>query len=154
MKKTRKKPLPRHEIAVAFRAPLGSIGAQLFQDAISHVLQARRITRAVISCAVVTDEEIHGINRRYLGHDEATDIITFPLEEKPLEAELVISADTARRQAREYGVTVREECVRLAIHGILHLAGYDDTDADARRRMKRMEDTLVVQFMNSDRTKG
>ncbi len=145
---------PRHDIAVAFRAPLGSIGAQLFQDAISLALRSRRVAEAVISCAVVTDEEIHAINRQYLGHDYPTDIITFPLEEKPLEAELVISAETARRQARDYGVRLREECVRLAVHGILHLTGYDDGDEQARRRMKRKEDALVAQFMNSDRTPG
>lgn len=153
-KKVRKMTPPRHDIAVAFRAPLGSIGAQLFQDAVVHALRALRVTRAVISCAVVDDDEIHAINRQYLGHDYATDIITFPLETKPLEAELVISADTARRQARDYGVSVREECVRLAIHGILHLTGYDDTDETARRRMKRKEDALVAQFMNSDRMAG
>jgi probable rRNA maturation factor len=145
---------PRHDIAVAFRAPLGSIGAQLFQSAISLALRSRRVAEAVISCAVVDDEEIRVINRQYLGHDYPTDIITFPLEEKPLEAELVISADTARRQAREYGVTLREECARLAMHGILHLTGYDDGDEHSRRRMKRREDVLVAQFMNSDRTAG
>jgi probable rRNA maturation factor len=153
MEKMKMRP-PRHDIAVAFRAPLGSIGAQLFQDAISLALRSRRVTEAVISCAVVTDEEIHAINRQYLGHDYPTDIITFPLEEKPLEAELVISAETARRQAREYSVRLREECVRLAVHGILHLTGYDDGDEQARRRMKRKEDDLVAQFMNSDRTPG
>ena len=153
MEKMKMRP-PRHDIAVAFRAPLGSIGAQLFQDAISLALRSRRVAEAVISCAVVTDEEIHAINRQYLGHDYPTDIITFPLEVKPLEAELVISAETARRQARDYGVRLREECVRLAVHGILHLTGYDDGDEQARRRMKRKEDALVAQFMNSDRTPG
>ncbi|MCB2203747.1 rRNA maturation RNase YbeY [bacterium] len=142
------------DIAVTFRAPLGSIGAQLFQDAIAHALRAARVSRAQISCAVVSDSEIHEINRQYLGHDYPTDIITFPLEERPLEAELVISSDTARRQAREYAVSLREECARLAIHGILHLTGYDDTSEAARKRMKRREDFLLAQFMNSDRPQG
>ncbi len=153
MKKNKALP-PKHDIAVAFRAPLGSIGALLFQDAISFALQAGRIREAVISCAVVSDAEIQEINRSYLGHDYATDIITFPLEKRPLEAELVISADTARRQAREYGVRLREECARLAIHGILHLSGYDDAAEADRKRMKRREDALLMQFMNSDRQKG
>jgi probable rRNA maturation factor len=152
MKKT---PRPqRHEVDVVFRAPLGSIGAQLFQDAILHVLLAEQIARAEISCAVVPDEEMRAINRQYLKHDYATDIITFPLEEQPLEAELIISADTARRQARHYKVTLREECARLAIHGILHLSGYDDSSEQLRGKMKKREDQLLQQFLKKDRKKG
>ena len=145
---------PKTEVAVAFRAPLGSIGAQLFQDAVRFALAAARVSEASISCAVVSDREIRRINRQYLQHDYATDIITFPLEERPLEAELVISADTARRQAAEYGVSMREECARLAIHGVLHLTGYDDTDEELRVKMKRREDRLLAQFMNLDRPQG
>jgi probable rRNA maturation factor len=139
------------DIDVVFRAPLGSIGASLFQDAIRHALRAGHVRRATISCAVVSDVEIHRINREYLEHDYPTDIITFPLEEDPLEAELVISADTARKQAKDYRVSLREECVRLAIHGVLHLTGYDDRDDASYRAMKKREDFLVAQFMNSDR---
>ena len=114
--KTRKTPVPRPtpEIAVTFRARCGSIGGEWFAGAIRLVLEGEGREAADISCAVVGDEEIHGLNRRFLRHDYPTDIITFPLEDDPLEAELVISADTARRQARDYGVTLREECARLA----------------------------------------
>lgn len=151
-----KKParLRRHDIAVVFRAPLGSIGAQLFQDAITHALREAGIEEAEISCAIVSDSEIHAMNLQYLRHDFPTDIITFPLEERPLEAELIISADTARRQAREYGVPMREECARLAIHGILHLSGFDDGDAPSREEMKKREDKLLMQFMKMDRKKA
>lgn len=144
----------RLDIAVVFRAPLGSIGAQLFQDAIAFALRAAGIDQAVISCAVVDDAEIRAINRQYLEHDFATDIITFPLEDHPLEAELVISADTARRQAREYGVRLREECARLAIHGILHLSGFDDRKQKQRERMKEREDELLYAFMKKHRKKA
>lgn len=154
MQKTKPRPRPMTDIDVVFRAPLGSIGAQLFQEAIRFALTAERLRASLISCAVVGDAEIREINRRFLNHDHVTDIITFPLEEDPLEAELVISADTARRQAREYGVTVREECIRLAIHGILHLAGHDDGTEEDRRRMKRREDQLLRRFISSDRTRA
>ena len=152
MKKTTPRPRPRTDIDVVFRAPLGTIGAQLFQDAIRFALKAERLRASLISCAVVGDAEIRDINRRFLDHDDVTDIITFPLEEDPLEAELVISADTARRQAREYGVSVREECARLAIHGILHLNGHDDRSEEDHRHMKRREDALLRQFISRDRT--
>lgn len=143
--------LPEIDVAVAFRAPLGSLGAQLFQEAVRFTLTAQRIRKAAISCAVVTDVEIRTLNKRFLKHDHATDVITFPLEERPLEAELVISADTARRQAREYRVPLREECARLAIHGMLHLCGYDDRTEVDRARMKRREDVLLRQFLSEHR---
>lgn len=154
MRKTKPRHRPRTDIDIVFRAPLGSIGAQLFKDAIRFAITAERLPASVISCAVVGDAEIRKINRRFLNHDSVTDIITFPLEEDPLEAELVISADTARRQAKEYGVPVREECARLAIHGILHLAGHDDGTEEDRGRMKRREDLLLRRFISSDRTRA
>lgn len=144
--------IPEPEIAVAFRAPCGNIGGALFADAIRHVFRGEQRRAAAISCAVVSDAVMHDLNRRFLGHDYPTDIITFPLEEDPIEAELVISADTARRQAREYGVTMRDECARLAIHGSLHLCGYDDRAEDDRAAMKAKEDFYLMQYMKKSRT--
>jgi probable rRNA maturation factor len=137
---------------VTFRARCGNIGAAWFADAIRLVLDGEGREAADVSCAVVGDEEIHGLNRRFLRHDYPTDIITFPLEEHPLEAELVISIDTARRQAREYGVRLREECARLAIHGTLHLCGFDDRTGQEREVMKEREEFYLLQYANPDRT--
>ena len=75
------------------------------------------------------------------------------ITDDPIEAELVISADTARRQAREYGVSMRNECIRLAIHGVLHLCGYDDRSDGDREAMKAREDFLVRQYTKNDRKK-
>ncbi len=144
---------PKPDIAVAFRTHCGSIGAALFSDAIHFALRREKRAAEAISCAVVTDDEIHELNRRFLKHDYPTDIITFPLEDDPIEAELVISADTARRQAREYGVSMRNECIRLAIHGVLHLCGYDDRSDGDREAMKAREDFLVRQYTKNDRKK-
>jgi probable rRNA maturation factor len=139
---TSRKPLKplKPEIAVTFHASCGNIGGALFVDTILLVLRREKRSAAMISCAVVSDSEIHDLNRIFLKHDHPTDIITFPLEDEPLEAELVISADTARRQAREYGVSMRDECARLAIHGVLHLCGYDDHSEADRAAMKVRED--------------
>ncbi len=140
------------EIAVAFRASCGNIGAALFTEAIRLVLRREKRSAAMISCVVVSDEEIHALNRRFLKHDYPTDIITFPLEDDPLEAELVISAETARRQAKDFGATMRDECARLAIHGILHLCGYDDQREADRKAMKQREDFYLKQLKKIDRT--
>jgi probable rRNA maturation factor len=59
----------------------------------------------------------------------------------------VISADTARRQAREFGVSMRAECARLAIHGVLHLCGYDDRSENDRAAMRQREDRYLRQYV-------
>ena len=79
-------------------------------------------------------------NSRY---DYPTDIITFPLEDEVLDGELYISLDTAARQAKEYGVSLTNELMRLVAHGTLHLVGYDDATDQQRKEMSRLEDNYI-----------
>ena len=122
-------------VAVHFAAPAGSIGRAVFLAAAMQVYRGERLRAASITYVVVDDPSIRRINRRFLGHDFPTDVITFPLDETPREAEIYISVDTARRQARQFRVSLREEIMRLAIHGFLHVCGYDDADEPQRARM-------------------
>jgi probable rRNA maturation factor len=131
------------DVAVAFRTGLGNIGAAFFIDVARYALAAQKVRDAAISITLLSDQEIHTLNREWLRHDYPTDIITFPLESDPLEADIVISADAARRQSREYRIHVRTELARLVIHGILHLTGYDDATEAQRDLMKRREDELL-----------
>ena len=71
-----------------------------------------------------------------------TDILSFRLS--PAYSELVISAETAARNARRYGKTLEEEIAYLVIHGLLHLQGYDDADERGARRMARMQDAAAA----------
>lgn len=85
------------------------------------------------------------LNRRYLGHDYDTDVIAFPYapsREGPF-GEVFISIDQAKRQARELGHSLLEELATLAVHGTLHLIGYDDRRPADRRRMFARQDRLV-----------
>jgi probable rRNA maturation factor len=97
-------------------------------------LASRLAGRRGLSIAFVTNAAIRRINRRFLGHDYATDVLSFPLGVDPW-GELVISADYARAEARRRGIPVEEELLRYVVHGILHLLGYDDRDPRARKRM-------------------
>jgi probable rRNA maturation factor len=102
--------------------------------------RVRRLARQIlgprrsVSIAVVTDPAMRRINRRFLGHDYATDVVSFPLG-TDLFGELVISADTARREATVRGIPVEEELLRYVAHGLLHLLGYDDHAPSDRKRM-------------------
>lgn len=98
---------------------------------------------------VTDDAEIHKMNRAFHGTDAATDVLAFPLLEegrsidRPYIGDIVISYDRARVQARAARWRVADELDLLAVHGILHLLGYDDLTPRKRARMwKRQEEIL------------
>lgn len=120
------------------------------QHAIEQVLRGEKwrkkpIKSASVSVILVDDPTIHAMNKEFLHHDYPTDIITFPLEEDTIDGELYISLDTAARQAAEYGVSFTNELMRLAVHGALHLVGYDDATDEERKEMSRLEDRYIQQ---------
>ena len=102
-----------------------------------------------LSILITDDREIRKLNRQYRHKDKSTDVLSFPVkDDSPLThqslGDLVISWNTTVRQAREYSSTVREEFVRLLIHGFLHLCGYDHENVTPRevRRMQKREAAL------------
>lgn len=93
------------------------------------VLDGEGASDAEISLAFVDNPTIHQLNKRYLDHDEPTDVLTFPLSEpdaRKLAGELVLGAEVARDQAASAGHSVEAELALYVIHGLLHLCGYDD----------------------------
>ncbi len=91
-----------------------------------------------VHVAVVDDRRIRALNARYLGHRRATDVLAFDLGGPGrLWGEVIVSAETAARQARRLGVPLAAELDLLVVHGLLHLAGYDDHDPRRAQRMHR-----------------
>lgn len=89
------------------------------------------------------DAAIRRYNRRFLRHDRATDVLAFPIEERGLLGEILVSVPTARRQAREAGHSLERELLLLATHGLLHLLGYDhERPAEAKRMWRKTERLL------------
>lgn len=105
-------------------------------------LAAQILGKRNLSVAFVTNAAIRKINRQFLQHDFATDVISFPLG-TDLVGELVISAEFAVGEAKARRIPVEEELLRYVAHGILHLLGYDDhRPADKARMWKRQEREL------------
>ncbi len=106
----------------------------LIETAVLTVLREEDAEEAEISVALLSDEAIRVIHRDYLSDDTPTDVITFPLREpgRPLVGDVYIGAERASEQARENGIPVREEFVRLAVHATLHLLGWDHPDGEDR----------------------
>jgi probable rRNA maturation factor len=88
--------------------------------------------------AVVSDRRVRWLNRRFLGKNRATDVLSFPSDEPGYLGDVVIAAGVAARQAREMGHSLRTELRVLALHGLLHLLGYDhDRDNGQMARFER-----------------
>lgn len=99
-------------------------------------------SRGAVTVAIVSDRRIRTLNRRYRRKDRATDVLSFPSTEPGYLGDIVIAAGVARRQAREAGHSLQTELRVLALHGLLHLLGYDH-ERDAGR-MARVEARLRV----------
>ena len=100
--------------------------------------------RGVVSVALVSDRRVRALNRAYRRKDYATDVLSFPHPQSPIPnpllGDIVIARGIARRQARDAGHSERTELRVLALHGLLHLLGYDHERDDGR--MRRIERRL------------
>jgi probable rRNA maturation factor len=127
------------------------VSAARLRRAVRAALAGASLSRAHISLALVDDRTIARLNRRFLGHRGPTDVLSFLLDEGPgrLEGEVVVSGETARRQAARYGQTPEDELLLYVVHGVLHLAGYDDHSAPGRRRMTARQEEILGEARNA-----
>jgi probable rRNA maturation factor len=126
------------------------------------LLEAVNEPHSTLSISIVTDREIRELNREHRGKDKATDVLSFPMQAsrvgrapraKPADSpdespermlgDVVISVETARRQAEAYDAPLQDEVNRLLIHGILHVLGHDHEEASERTRMEAEERRLA-----------
>lgn len=106
-----------------------------------------------VSIVFTDDADIRALNKVFRNKDKATDVLSFPLQKKPFPkhptghlGDLVISLPTAKRQSREFNVAPKSEVLRLLIHGLLHLLGYDHEKVSAKvaTQMRRKEKKLFT----------
>lgn len=101
-----------------------------------------------VDVTVVDDPAIRRLNARYLRRRTTTDVLAFDLEApgpSRLMGEVIVCADTARRQARRVGVSVALELDLLVVHGLLHLAGWDDHEPREARLMHEREREILAE---------
>ena len=106
------------------------------------VLEGEGIADYEISLAFVDNPTIHRLNKRFLDHNEPTDVLSFPLSDpsaRKLAGELVIGVEVAHQQAIERGHSVEAELALYVIHGLLHLCGHDDKSDVAAAEMRERE---------------
>ena len=136
---------------------------QLLSDGLNAVAKLHGLgEHEEVDITIVTDEEIHVLNRDYRNVDRATDVLSFALDEDGGEPELVggpevhllgdiiISAETAMRQAEEFGHGLEREIVYLAVHGLLHLLGYDHMQEEDKVVMRAKEEEALREIKLSE----
>jgi probable rRNA maturation factor len=133
--------------AVVVRQGRVRVPAARVARAAQRALEALGRPAGEVDIAVVDDDEVRALNAAHRGIRRRTDVIAFPLElpgaASGLLGQIVISADTAARQARKVGVPLSLELELLTTHGVLHLAGYDDRDPVEAYLMHRRERELL-----------
>ncbi|MBL8911383.1 MAG: rRNA maturation RNase YbeY [Archangium sp.] len=106
-----------------------------------------KLEESELSLMLVRDPEIRELKREWFGKDEATDVLSFPGGETlvgPRQlGDIVISLDTARRAAREFGTTLERELALYLAHGLLHLLGHDHQNRRDARAMEKLERKLL-----------
>lgn len=97
-----------------------------------------------------SDAYLLKINKDFLGHDFYTDIVTFDLSEKggPIQGEIYISIDRVRDNARQMGLSIKEELHRVIFHGALHLCGYKDKSAKDIKEMRAHEEKWLSGYFS------
>lgn len=110
--------------------------------------QSRGFSCGEIGIRLTDDATIHQINRKHLGHDYPTDVISFGYhaDAPRIDGELIVSVDTARRRASELGWNADHELLLYVVHGVLHLTGMDDHAPNDRREMRAAEVEIMMQL--------
>ncbi|HBO42607.1 MAG TPA: rRNA maturation RNase YbeY [Planctomycetaceae bacterium] len=141
-------PKPERTIEIADEQSAWDVDPEPLRRAVELVLEGASVRRAEVSVALVDDEAMREMNRRYLEHDYATDVLSFVLERSAdrVDGQIVVSVDTARAEAAGWGWTPADELLLYVIHGALHLVGHDDAKADEREAMRRREKEVLAQF--------
>lgn len=125
------------EVTLRERARLKEFLPSLFKREKKQLMEIRYI--------FCSDDYLLDINKQYLKHDYYTDIITFDLSEpgQPINAEIYISVDRVRDNARNFHTSLKRELHRVIFHGALHLCGYKDKSQEEERIMRQKEDKYL-----------
>lgn len=124
------------------------IKESIIEEAARKTLGCEGMSQVEVSIALVNDDRMRRLNRRYRSTNETTDVLAFAMSEKEtlecnLLGDVVISLPQALKQAKRFKVSFDEEMARLVIHGILHLLGYDDQSAPQKKKMEERQEAML-----------
>lgn len=120
-------------------------------EVLDYTLEHEKIANAIFSIIFVEDEEIHKLNRDYRGVDRITDVISFAFEDNEdivyndirVLGDIYICIPQMKRQAVDYGHSEKRELSFLAVHGLLHLLGYDHMTKEDEQKMFSLQELIL-----------
>lgn len=122
------------------------------QAIVARALELEGVTEGEVSLVITDVETVRELNRAYRGVDAPTDVLSFPLLEgeptagpaaRPYLGDVIIAFPVAQEQAKRYGHSTQEELRLLAVHGTLHLLGYDHATPEEEREMWRRQEAVL-----------
>lgn len=151
------------EIDISVDRQCDVVDCESIKAALVEGLKLEQVEAAVLSVTLVDNPTMHRLNREHLQHDYPTDVISFPLEwmcgnescedrvgfskgrakGALIEGEIVVSVDYAEEMARRCGWTTQNELTLYAVHGMLHICGYDDLTSGEKQVMRSREKAIL-----------
>ena len=123
---------------------------KIVKNVLEHGLKKLKINEAIFNVIIVNNDYIHKLNKEYRNIDRETDVITFALEddktfnpEVRILGDVYISIEKAKSQSEEYGHSLLRELSFLAVHGMLHLLGYDHMKKDEEEVMFKLQEEIL-----------
>ena len=148
--------MAEHDVLVSIDPAFSArIAADWLTGVARITLEMERTPSCQLSVVVTGDEQIRQLNREFAGEDHATDVLSFSLREgeefvAPDDTdrlgEVIVSFDTAARQADEAGHHVEDEVAHLLVHGVLHILGYDHVEPTEETKMRARERSILSEL--------
>ncbi len=134
------KKTPRLEIRVSFDGERRALSVPTVRRAVTTVLDGQEAAAASVAVTFMSSHRMRALNRRTFGRDYATDVLAFSLPHAGrLIGDVYVCPSLARRAARRFDVTPREELLRLVVHGTLHVLGHNHPDDGTRTQSPMWE---------------
>ena len=119
--------------------------AEALKTLITHVLDSEGASWDSVGVILADHTVVTDLNSRYLNHDYDTDVLSFRLDDGgPIEGEVYVDVETAVERCSEFDVAPADEIRRYAVHGVLHLIGYDDSTEMQEKAMRGLEDKYLA----------
>lgn len=144
------RPAPAPRVVITSSQSALRVPRKRLTELVAFVAAAEGVRIAQVDLAVVAGAEIAALNRRYLDHRGATDVISFDLSDpndRGVVVQLVVCGDWAVQRGPLHGYRPQHELMLYVIHGLLHLTGHDDTTVRGRAAMHARQEQLLTDFL-------
>lgn len=123
----------------------GLVDPGRIEKLVAYTLESENVKWSQVGIVFTGHEHLRSMNRDYLGHDYDTDVLSFLIDktEAGIEGEVYVDVETADERHTEFGSSLREEIERYVVHGLLHLAGYDDDTSEKKQIMHDLESKVL-----------